>query len=200
MRRTFAAIMAVTALACAARAEEDGPRPFDRLDAACWQPLSDAQSGRLYDAASVLLSAARSLPTKIDLGVRPAAEPPPPEPPDAEDVSEAPERIAPAEPGKQRWLTACERPVVSEEDLAHAHFRAGSFEQAAALYRQLRQERTEDPHLLLMLLLCERNAGNAEGAEELLAEVEEAGEGAAEWAEWLRAMSALNEQEDEESG
>ncbi len=199
MRRTLAAMIALTALACAAGAEEASPPPFERLDAARWQPLTDAQRGRLYEAASALLSAARSLPPKIDLGVRPAVTPPPAGPPE-EKPSRGPEHPAPAGPPGQRWLTACEQPIVGEEDLAHAHFRAGSFRQAAALYRELRQERPDDRHLLLMLLLCERNAGNAEATRELLAEVAKAGEGEAEWAEWLKAMSALNEEGAEESG
>lgn len=200
MKRMLPALVLLLAVALGVRAGQPGPRSFDRLDAARWTPLSDGQSGRLYDAVGELLSAARALPPAIDLPVRPAPDEPPPPEPRGDEEPEAPPQPVAAPPPGERWLTATERPVVPPEDLAHAHFLAGQCRQAAALYRALREERPDDRHLLLMLALCERNAGNAEGASALLAELEQAEDAAREWAEWLRAMSALNEEPTEEQG
>jgi tetratricopeptide (TPR) repeat protein len=155
---------------------------------AYYAPLADPSLGRLYEPSADLLAAGRDLPKAVDLGVvlqggeATAAQP---------EAQPAQPPAAPVELPK--WLAVLDHAVVGDEELAHAHFVAGSFPEAAALYRKLRQQSPDDAHLLVMLLLSERNAGNADEARKLLAEVQQRGGEAAKWAEWLGEMMKLNE-------
>ncbi|MHC4787675.1 MAG: hypothetical protein ACYS8K_00495 [Planctomycetota bacterium] len=172
--------------------------PDSRLLNARWGPLSDRGRGRLYGAVAQLLRGASELPETIDLGIRRAPkepaerEDPPPEQvpqPDAGEQREA--EAAPAEPAG--WVAVLDAPVVAEEKLAHAYFLARSYPQAAALYRRLREERPDEPHLLLMLLLSERNAGSGDQVEALLEELRAKGAENGEWAAWMKDMMELAE-------
>lgn len=170
---------------------------FRALVRAYYGPLTDAHRGRLYEATADLLNSGRELPDAIDLGVprRPAAA--------AQAQPGAPAEQPPAQPEpaaesqRPRWVEVLNHPVVGEEDLAHAYFLAGSYAESAAAYRRLRERNPDDAHLLLMLLLSERNAGNAAEARSLLAELQKKGPEAAKWAEWLTAMMDLSEAKQE---
>ena len=88
-------------------------------------------------------------------------------------------------------MDVLDRPVVGVEELAYAHFRARSYEEAARLYRQLYEQDPDQTHFALMLMLCERNAGNAEAEQELLGVLRQSDQ-AAEWIEWLDALTKIN--------
>ena len=88
--------------------------------------------------------------------------------------------------------------MAGAERLAGALFEARQFEQAAGLYRRLKDDAEGDTHLLLMLALCERNAGNDAEARRLLAELQAADQQTAEWAGWLTTMMDLGGQGAEE--
>jgi tetratricopeptide (TPR) repeat protein len=169
------------------------PLSFDDLLTTYYAPLTDHHRGRLYEAATALLNAVRELPKAIDLGVAlPAAEAQP-GPEDAAGTGE--DTAAPlgfsqaAERGK--WLAVLDHPVVAEEDVAYALFLAGSFKDAAAAYRKLREGHADDRHYLIMLLLSESNAGNAAEARNLLAELAKKGDEPAKWAAWMTEMMKL---------
>jgi Flp pilus assembly protein TadD len=81
--------------------------------------------------------------------------------------------------------------VVGEEKLAHAYYLAGSFQEAAALYRLLREKNPDDEHLLQMLVVSERNAGNVEEARALLDEFQRKGTESSEWGRWMVEMIDL---------
>ncbi|KPK66164.1 MAG: hypothetical protein AMK73_00725 [Planctomycetes bacterium SM23_32] len=204
MNRARARVAAAVLLACVlagaapARAERE-PTQLETLIEAYRRPLEDPHRGRLYEAVGELLRAARELPEAIDLGdVREAV--PLPEPAPAADTEEpaAEEVVTPApepsQPGPKPWRAVLDRPVVGDEEMAHALFLAGSFGEAAQIYRRLREEDPEDPHLLRMLLLSERNAGDMVATAALLAELKAKDPGAAEWADWLATMIALAEE------
>jgi hypothetical protein len=168
--------------------------PRNRLFRAGHGAMVDAEQGRLYGALGGLMDAARDLPESIDLGLSPrpakALEVPPaeaapvPEPPAPEPVETLPVE-------HKECLSLLDRPVVDDVDLAHAHFLAGSFEDAARLYRLLREQNPDDNHVLLMLTLCERNCGNAEQTQALLAEFGGSSADAGEWANWMIEMTNL---------
>ncbi|MHC4591936.1 MAG: hypothetical protein ACYS8L_04475 [Planctomycetota bacterium] len=168
--------------------------PRDRLLRAGYGAMVDADQGRLYGVLGELLDTARGLPESIDLGLSlrpatavevppaeaaPAPEPPTPQPTEAQPVEH------------NEWLSVLDWPVVDDVDLAHAYFLAGSFEDAAGLYRLLRDQNPDDKHVLLMLTLCERNCGNAEQTQALLAELGGTSADASEWADWMTEMTKL---------
>jgi TolA-binding protein len=91
-----------------------------------------------------------------------------------------------------------ERPVVDDETLAHALYLSERYDKAAELYRRLHTESPDQTHLLLMLVLSERNAGNHARAAALLEELKSKS-GASEWAQWMEEMTALGCQEEQET-
>jgi len=83
-----------------------------------------------------------------------------------------------------------ERPIVDEEKLADAYFRAGMYARAADAYRRLRDGAPAEDHFGVMLMLSERNGGNEEEALKLLADLKSL-ETVKPWAEWIEHMQAL---------
>lgn len=194
----LAACAAVSTVLADAGQERSAAR--DRLLEAYHSPPVDPSQGRLYDAVAALLNSARELPKTLQLRSTPPAEAPPVEAEAAEPAADARPEAAPAEPpARAQWLTVLEEPVVSEEVLAHTHFLAGAFGEAAALYGHLREQNPEDEHVLLMLMLSERNAGNLEEAQALLAELRQKGAEAGEWADWMIEMINLGLDDTEEA-
>jgi len=184
---------ALLAVGAVGAGEPAPPMPLDRLLRANFAPLADPQQGRLYEAATRLLEAGRALPDAIDLGIKPAAAAG--RPPGEQAVAEppaAPSAEPEPAPRHEPWLALLEGPVVDEQELAYACFLAGSYVEAAGLYRDLRQRSPDDAHLLLMLLLSERNAGDALAVRGLMAELRKSGPEGAEWANWLTALTKLN--------
>jgi len=190
-----------TALACAgallctalssafAQVEPARPGPLARLMKAWHSPLADPGQGRLYEEAARLLDAVRTLPEAVDLTPPRAPASPPPE---AAAAQPAPAAV-PAPQGPA-WVAVLDRPVVPKEDLAYACFRAGRFSEAAALYRSLLPDGSQDRHLLLMLMLSERNAGRQDEARRLWDELRKAAPDEAEWIDWLKDMTTLSEE------
>lgn len=176
-----------------AAADQPEPAKFERFWVpAVYRPLDDPDLGRLYRPAVELLHAARSLPKSIDLGEAASAggEVVPAEPPPAAR-EEAVEPSAPSAPGPERWVIVSDRPVVGEEDLAYAYFRGGYYTEAAETYRRLLEGSSGDSHLLIMLMLAERNSGNDQEVGTLLAELEK-DEDTRQWAEWIAHMMSLS--------
>jgi tetratricopeptide (TPR) repeat protein len=221
MTRACLVGLALLVLASApAAAAEEGPAPAERAGAPPTaldrflekyrQPLTDELQGRVYEAAGDLLRAARELPEAVDLGpVAPVAPLPLPAAAEqeAEDAQEAADDSEPTPapepepklPEREPWRAVLDRPVVDDEELAHALFRAGNFEEAAAIYARLAEESPDDPHPLLMLLLCRRNAGDEEQTAILLQQARQKAPAAAEWTDWLGAMMTLAEAEPEQT-
>lgn len=180
---------AVAAVAFAA--ERPSGMPYDRLLRVKYGALDDPHQGRLYEAAAGLLQAARGLPAQVDLGIVPSRSAVQPPVPEADEPKATPPAVPPVATARQPRLLQG-TPVVGKEELAYTLFQAGSYADAATLYRDLRAQQPDDAHLLVMLLLCERNAGNAAEAAVLLEECRKAGPEAAEWANWLAALTKLN--------
>ena len=161
-----------------------------------YAPLSDPNQGRLLEAAAALLKAAREMPKSVDLGVRLPA---------GAAEAEAARSPAPGTPlvrkraEEPKWVAILDHPVVDDEDLAYAHFLAGEYAAASALYGKLFERSPDDAHLLLMVLLAERNAGNVDKARKLLDEMRKKGDEPAKWADWLEAMTKLGEQKPQEA-
>ena len=186
-------VLLLAAAAAVAFAGESPPAmPYDRLLRANYAALSDSHHGRLYEAAARLLEAERALPEQIDLGVSPFAVAASPAEQEVPGPVAAVSRRAVAAPAGRPWPVVLEGPVLGKEELAYAFFLAGSHEEAAALYRELHEQHADDAHSLLMLLLCERNAGHDAEVAGLLAEWRETGPEAAEWSDWLATLTKLN--------
>lgn len=166
---------------------------FEALLEAYYAPLADPRRGRLYEATAELLSAGRALPESMDLGfrLRPTPAGQGQEATSAEQPAAAPQGSAAGQ--GPRWVEVLDHPVVGEEELAHAYFLARSYAEAADIYRLLHERNPEDTHLLLMLLLSERNAGNADEARRLLSELQKKGTEPAKWAEWMAEMMDLTQ-------
>jgi hypothetical protein len=187
-----AVILLAVGAAVALGGESPSAMPYDRLLRANYGPLEDPHLGLLCEAATQLLEATRSLPEQIEIRL-PVATPAPPAAEPEVPMPAAPAPVqAQTESEETQWPAVLERPILDKEELAHAFFLAGSYEKAAALYRDLREEHADDAHFLFMLLLCERNAGHDTEAASLLADWRETGPEAAEWADWLAALTALN--------
>ena len=204
-------IATAATVAAAATDAEDQRSPAQRLTAMYNSPIADPMRGRLYGKVAELLKAARGLPGRIELpqveepqadqdaqlaavdpespadepapGLKPAAAPEPAAAVTPAAVAPQPEPAAPL-PG-EGWRIVSGEPVVGDEDLAHAHFRAGSYRRAASLYRRLSKADPTDAHLMLMLALSERNAGDAAAARDVLGQLRAADEEADTWAAWL---------------
>jgi len=194
MTRLRAIVLSLLILAVpgpAGRAEERPSAEEQSPLASLHSPLEDPQAGRLYPLAADLLRAARDLPEEIDLGqfIRaegPAAGPPP-EPEAAESVAQVPQ---PAEAPAEGWVSVSELPIIDEEHLAYAYFRAGLYARAADAYRRLQASAPAEEHFRVMLMLSERNGGNEGEALKLLADLKSL-ERAKPWAEWIEHMQVL---------
>jgi len=87
-------------------------------------------------------------------------------------------------------VSVSDLPVVDEEHLAYAYFRAGLYPQAAEAYRRLQASAPAEEHFRVMLMLSERNRGNEGEALKLLADLKSL-ERAKPWAEWIEHMQVL---------
>ncbi|MFO8008041.1 MAG: tetratricopeptide repeat protein [Candidatus Brocadiia bacterium] len=179
--------------AAALAGEEQGAQPMaEKLRRSYDAPLEDPGAGRLYDEAGKLLEQARAMPQAVDLG-----ELPPSVPPQEEAEAEAEGAVKPEPPAEEEWVAVSEAPVVEPEELARVHFRAGNYQEAAAIYRSLWEDSPGDVHLLQMLALSERNAGRADEALALMQEAP-ADSDAREWLDWMFRMMAMAERQAEE--
>jgi hypothetical protein len=204
-RALSAAVVLVAWLGCVVSAAptQDAERldPAAGLFRAYHAPLQDLAAGRLYEPAVRLLDASRRMPERIDLGDAAAGDAPtePPAPKSADVDEPASDTVPePAVPPREDAVKVVDHAVVGDEELAHACWTAGLYLEAASLYRRLAEQDPEDDHLAVMLMLCERNGGNAQTVPELLERLQQ-DEGTSEWAEWMAAMMALSEETDEEA-
>lgn len=153
--------------------------------------LQDPHSGQLYGPSAALLNTLRDMPESIDLGGKAAPEGRPDAvPPEPKEPAEAVAQQPPVEESvsQKGWVPVLDSQVVTDEELAHVYFMAGSYADAARLYRRLCEEAPGDVHLLLMLAVCERNAGSNEEARRLLAQIGNADAEALRWADWMTTM------------
>ena len=181
MTRLRAIVLSLLILAVsgpAGRAEERPPAEEESPLASLHGPLEDTQAGRLYPLAADLLRAARDLPEKIDLRQFIQAEGP------------AAQVLQPAEVPAEGWVSVSELPIIDEEHLAYAYFRAGLYARAADAYRRLQASAPAEEHFRVMLMLSERNGGNEGEALKLLADLKSL-ERAKPWAEWIEHMQVL---------
>jgi predicted Zn-dependent protease len=201
MKRTARAVLVGVALAlvmqgAAGQPQAGVPSLSERLLAAERGALQDPEAGRLYPLAASLLAAARDLPASIEL--LPPAIPDMAPPQDAASAAAATQpaaaRQAPAAPP---WPQVVDGPVVDEEKLAYARFLAGDYAGAAGLYGALHEQEPDNLHFLRMLFLSTRNAGDAQAAAPLLAELKSKVD-SRDWAEWISTMLALGNDEKEE--
>ncbi len=197
MKRPLAVAFAMLALASAAATDAQDQQPPERTtpDELYREAVVDEKAGSLYDPVLKLLEASRRMPMRVDLGVSPV--------PIAEDgAGDTGESVPPkadAEQGEPPLPSkgAPSLKVVDDEDLAYALYMSGRYAEARDLYTQLVAQRSEDPYLAVMLMLCRRNVGDAEATDESLDELAKHDE-TREWAEWLSAMIALHQDETEE--
>jgi tetratricopeptide (TPR) repeat protein len=189
------------ALAGAEDAEEAAPPSLEAVRRQASSPLTDPGQGRLYGSVARMLNAVRALPPAIDLRLpkRPAGGQAPPTEPQQEPETEQKPQVKPPVEEQKGWIAVFGAPIADGGRLARALYMAGSYREAADLYSDLLEEEPEDEHLLVMLALSERNAGDRERAEELLAELAERETPAGQWAEWTLQMMSLSQPEDQES-
>ncbi len=208
-------LAAACATALSAPTAEDRRTPAQRLADLYSSPIADPMRGRLYGKVAALLDAARQLPDRIELPETeaPAPDPEPQSPAEPDPVPEptVAEQAATAEPAAavkpgpepeppvpgEDWRVVSGEPVVADEDLAHAHFRAGFYRRAASLYGRLSKADPEDAHLMVMLALSERNAGDAAAARDVLDQLRSADEDPDTWAAWFDHMVELGTPEEE---
>ncbi len=195
MKRLGAAtalVVLLVAQGALCQVQRDEEHPEDRLLRTFYGPLEDPRAGGLYEPAAALLNAARRLPKAVEL-VRPSAAEEAPEPlPQTQKA----EPVEIPEPAQEQWGQVVDIPVVGEEDLARVCYFAGQWREAAAIYGRLVKEDPADLHLVTMLMLSERNAGNVQDAMTLAARLGAESEGHA-WSDWMFEMMDLAQDEGE---
>lgn len=124
-------------------------------------PPEDDNEGELYEHAADLLAELRDLPAGVSFGV-------------VEDTGEddGEEAMAPVESGEERWVRLTDGPVTRLENLGWTHFRAGDFDRAGRIYRELVDRHPENGHYKVLLFLCLRRTGEEVSAE-LMEDMEE---------------------------
>ena len=166
---------------------EERLRPAtDRLIDTYYAALKDPQAGRLDPLVAKLLMIASALPKEIQLPVEPANGKDPGESPPQQNDATPDVAVPPHE----EWRQVVPGPVVDDGKYAWVLYRAGSYAEAAAIYRRLLKADEKDEHALVMLALSERNAGNAAEARRLI-DTLSPGSPTGEWAEWMLAMADL---------
>ncbi|MGD2174162.1 MAG: tetratricopeptide repeat protein [Candidatus Brocadiaceae bacterium] len=191
----IAPVLLTVLLAPALFARDDGTwtAPAERLQRACDAPLEDAGAGRLYEKAAELLNAARDLPERIEL---PEPRPAVPEDQAAEEEEAQEQPVEIPEPPREQWVPVVEEPIAPPRELAWLYYMAGRYQQAGELYRRLHEKDPGDEHVLMMLLLSERNAGRIEEARELLSRTK-ADAPCRSWADWMFQMQQIGESQEE---
>ena len=157
--------------------------------------LQDPHNGQLYGPSAALLSTLRDMPESIDLaGEEEAGAPPDVAQPKPKEPAEAVAQREPVEePVSQKgWVPLLDNPVVTDEELAHVYFMAGSYADAARLYRRLSEKVPGDAQLMLMLAVCERNGGSNEEAKRLLTQIGDTDAEALLWADWMTIMMQIS--------
>jgi len=198
MRKLAVAMLVAGMIAAsvAAQVQPTAPSLAERILDARLSPLRDPGAGQLYPLASGLLGAARHMPQSIEL-----TRPPIPaeqEGPDSQAQPPAGAQPQPAEtPNAPKWRQVLDAPVVEDEKLAYAYYLAGSYAEAAGLYRRLHEQEPDNVHFHQMLFLSARNAGDAQAAAALLEELKSKPE-SQDWAEWIDAMLTLSPDAKEE--
>lgn len=145
----------------------------------------DIERGALYPTVIGLLEAARALPAEIMLFDY--LEPPAPSRPGGATAGgENPEGAGqtPEKDEKDDQVLVLDTPAVGQERLAYSFYLAGQYDDAARAYRSAYETARDDTHLLALLALSERNAGNLKTARQLFTELQKS-EDYAEWAAWM---------------
>jgi hypothetical protein len=182
-------------MACAAAADEPGTckdRPTDRLLNSFYQALPESPTERLYEDTARLRKLMLLMPERIAMP-RPADLAMP-------DLEAAGAPALTAQPGsgessdpetsKPVWRRVVKEPVVERSRLAWVCYRAGRYADAAAVYRVMLAEDSDDQHARFMLFLCLRNLGERDAARKLHNELPDGAE-VREWTSWTVQMDEL---------
>lgn len=200
-------LLLVGLLSLSASAVPEGEEPWTKEDEkflkTYYYPAEDPNLGKLYPEAAGLMKALRNnMPRAIEVEM-PKAEVKGTgevEEPDAKGATRIPPPERPSLAAPEGWVSVLDRPVVAKEKLAHTYFLAGAYKEAAGVYRSLMDDMPGDPHLTVMLALCERNSGNCEGASKLLEEAAQKDRRLTQWVRWTKEMTKLDSDVKKEEG
>ena len=173
-------------------AQEDlADRPTDRLLEGYYHAPSDTGAGALYEDTARLSKLLLLMPERIErprLPENPAYLEPEM---DAEVTVDTPVLTVETPVQHQTtWQTAVDGPVVDRNRLAWTCYKAGRYNDAAAIYRAMLDKNADRNHARFMLFLCLRNLGELSAARKLRNELPKDSK-AREWAGWTVEMDDM---------